>query len=309
MKFKEITDRYISYKKDYVRPSTLSLYNTILKNHLIPYFGEHEEITQEDTDKYLILKSTQGYARKGLQSHITALKSMLSWANKKNVFCTSRFMARYPTESKESKEITPLSVHESRLFAKYCEENFDFQNLILYTCLFSGLRAGELCGLKWEDINVQSGSLSVNKIAYRVNVTLTKENSASVTEVMIGVPKTPSSIRDVPLSKQLLFFYKPLNKIVNPNFFIASNSIKPVEPKILRTALDKILAACGIQHIRLHDLRHTFATRCISAGIDSKTVSELLGHSSVVTTLKLYMHTDDDSKKAAVNKLNKKMKW
>lgn len=310
MKFKDIIQPFLEYKKDYVRTSTLSGYSDIYDNHLVPYFGDFTNITQEDIDEFLFKKANQGASKKTLESYVVSLKTLFKWSNRTELFPVTAFKANYPFVAKDTIEINPLSVDEAKRLAKYCEENFSFTRLALYTALFTGLRAGEICGLQFKDIDVDRGVLSVNKIVTRVSTSRRlREENQKPTEVTIGPPKTKGSIREIPLTKQVLHFYKSLSKIVNQEFFVATNSARPAEPKALRNELNNITTKLDIPHIRLHDLRHTFATRCVSVGIDPKTVSLLLGHSTVDITLKLYTHVDDDAKTDAINKLSKKMLW
>lgn len=309
MKFKDLIYPFLNYKKDYIRKSTLNCYSSIYHKHLIPYFGEYEIISQKDIDDYLFTKANE-FSKKGLESHVVALKTLFKWTNKNDFFYKCFFKANYPFMATGKLEINTLSIQEAKEFAKHCEENFSFIKLSLYTALFTGLRAGEICGLQFKDIDVDRGILSVNKIVTRVtHVKQFRENNKSITEVLISEPKTKNSRRDIPLPKQVLNYYKLLSKIVNPDFYIANNSIKPLEPHSLRDELDKIIDVLQMRKIRLHDLRHTFATRCIALGTDPKTVSLLLGHSTIDITLKLYTHVDDGSKLQAMDKLNKKMSW
>jgi len=309
-KFKDIIMPFITYKSDYVRGSTLSQYDNVFENHLKPHFGEKDNITQEDVNNYLYIKSQAGLSKKALESHIVALKSSLNWANKTGIFSTNKFKANYPAMAKDPIEIKPLTINEAKLFAKYCEDNFTFITFSLYITLFTGLRSAEVCGLQWKDIDLTNGVLSVNKIVTRIcQPSFLRKEGETSSSISIGPPKTPSSLREVPLSKQLLRYFKGLCSLMNPDFYIATNNSSPAEPSMLRQELLKIIEATDIPKIRVHDLRHTFATRCISSGIDPKTVSVLLGHSTIVTTLKLYTHVDDEAKTSALNKLSKKMAW
>lgn len=310
MKFKDIIQPFLEYKKNYIRLSSLSSYSDAYDTHLVPYFGEYTSITQEDIDEYLFVKANKGLSKNTLENQVVALKTIFKWANNNGIYITPAFKANYPYEAKEKDEITPLTLAESKQFSKYIEENFTFLRLALYTTLFTGLRAGEICGVQFKDIDIERGILSINKIVTRVStpIRIRKENQKA-TGVIISDPKTKGSIREIPLTKKVLSYYRNLSKIVNPDFFVATNCSKPAEPKYLRDELNKITSVLGIKKIRLHDLRHTFATRCISVGIDPKTVSVLLGHSTIDITLKLYTHVDDDAKSEAIDKLSKKMSW
>lgn len=101
---------------------------------------------------------------------------------------------------------------------------------------------------------------------------------------------------------------KPCVKICNPETFVTSNRSKPCEPRTYRNYFNNLCKQLGIPHIRFHGLRHTFATRLIEAKVDVKTVSVLLGHSDVSTTLNLYVHPDNTQKLSAINAMLKRMK-
>jgi integrase len=172
------------------------------------------------------------------------------------------------------------------------------------------MRAGELCGVQFKDVDIDKGVITVGKTIYRVNyIGSARSLSEKKSEILTQTPKTAHSIREIPLTKNLIKIFKSLFKLVNQDFYIATNSLAPSEPSQIRRKFKEVLKNAGIREIRLHDLRHTFATRCISAGIDFKTVSELLGHSSVSTTLNIYLHTDDETKAKAVDSLYNKMSW
>ena len=308
MQFEETIIPFLQYKKDYIKASSISNYEAIFNVHLVPFFKGCTTITQQKVDEYLLKKCNESLAKKTLESHVTALKSLTNWGNRTGLFKAKPFRANYPSAATEKAEAQPLSIEESKSLAKYCEENFSFENLAIYTVLFTGLRAGEICGLQFKDIDLEKGVLTVNKTVSRISFGM-MATDVNATGIIIDNPKTENSIREIPLAKQLIKYYKPLLKIVNPEFYVATNKPTPYEPSMLRNILSRIIETINLPKIKFHDLRHTFATRCISAGIDPKTVSVILGHSSVLTTLKTYMHTDDLAKIEAMNKLNKKMAW
>lgn len=310
LRFKDLIQPFLEYKKDYVRATTLAAYTDIYDNHLIPHFGEYTALKQEDVDDFIFLKGEEGSSRKSLENYAGALKTLFKWVNVKGIFPPLVFKANYPFDATEKQKIIPFTTEESKMFANYCEENFNFIRLALYTTLFTGLRSGEICGLQFKDIDVTRGILSVNKTAIVVNVPKRlREKDEPSSKLVISEPKTKGSVREIPLAKQALRYYKALFGIVNPEYYVVTNSEKPAYPNMLRHELNKITESISIRKIRLHDLRHTFATRCIAVGIDHKTVSVLLGHSSVDITLKTYTHVDDDDKTLAINKLSKKMSW
>lgn len=128
------------------------------------------------------------------------------------------------------------------------------------------------------------------------------------TELCIDTPKTKNSMRDIPMTKDLIRILKPFKKIVNPDFFVLTNEAKPTEPRTYRSYYKNLMADLAIPDIKFHGLRHSFATRCIESKCDYKTVSVLLGHSNISTTLNLYVHPNAEQKKGAIDQMFKALK-
>jgi integrase len=187
----------------------------------------------------------------------------------------------------------------------YIQGHFTFRNLGVYICLSSGIRIGEICALKWEDIDTDNGVIHVRRTIQRI---YTIENGIRKTELLIDTPKTKNSLREIPLSKELLRMLKPIKKVVNSSFFVLTNDIKPTEPRTYRTYYDKLMKELEIPRIKFHGLRHSFATRCIESKCDYKTVSVLLGHSNISTTLNLYVHPNMEQKKKAIEQMFRTLK-
>ena len=128
------------------------------------------------------------------------------------------------------------------------------------------------------------------------------------TVLIEGMPKTVNSVRDIPITKNLMKMLKPLCGIVNPDYYVLSNESKPIEPRTYRNYYKALMQELGIPRIKFHGLRHSFATRCIESNCDYKTVSVLLGHSNIGTTLNLYVHPNLEQKKKCLDKAFKFMK-
>jgi len=122
-----------------------------------------------------------------------------------------------------------------------------------------------------------------------------------------GSPKTQSSQRTIPLSSSILRIIKPFMKIANGDHYVLSNDSKPVEPAVLRIHYKKVLEKAGVPNITFHGLRHTFATRCVESKCDVKTLSSILGHSSITTTMNLYVHPTIDHQRRCIDKMLKNL--
>ncbi len=168
----------------------------------------------------------------------------------------------------------------------FIRNNMNLYGLGVLICLFTGIRIGELCALRWENIDLKKRVLHVEKTLQRIKA---DSESRTKTILVITAPKSQASIRSIPIIKEL---WEILKKQVAPGTYVLSGKPdKPVEPAVMRKHFRKLLRDCGVRNLNFHTTRHTFATRCIEKGIDVKTVSDLLGHSDVSITLARYVHT------------------
>lgn len=210
---------------------------------------------------------------------------------------------KYPTNS-ANKELEVLSVSNHRKILDHIQSHFTFTGLGIYISLSTGLRIGEICALKWNDINITEGTITVSRTIERIYMV---EGEKKHTELVISSPKTRNSCREIPMSKELLAIVKPLKKIVNDDFYVLTNDEHPTEPRTYRNYYNGLMEKLGIPRLKYHGLRHSFATRCIEAGCDYKTVSVLLGHSNISTTLNLYVHPNMEQKKRCITKMFKSL--
>ena len=125
--------------------------------------------------------------------------------------------------------------------------------------------------------------------------------------MVISTPKTHNSCRAIPMGRELLAMMKLLKKVVNEDFYVLTNEERPTEPRTYRNYYNKLMQELGIPKLKYHGLRHSFATRCIEAGCDYKTVSVLLGHSNISTTLDLYVHPNMEQKKRCIVRMFKSL--
>lgn len=167
--------------------------------------------------------------------------------------------------------------------------------------LFTGIRIGELCSLKWSDISLKDGLLKINKTLQRIENCDAARKSKTVIE--IGTPKSESSARNIPLPHFLLCHLARLKKAAHEGDYVLSGSGRYVEPRLCQYKFKKLVKNAGIHPVNFHALRHTFATRCVELGVDAKTISELLGHSNVSITLNRYVHPAFEYQRDCLEKL------
>lgn len=302
--FREAAVLWAQEKKMYVKKSSFAAYSLILTNHLIPAFGAMEDIREEDVQKFILEKLDSGRSSKTVKDMLIVLKMVMKYAAKHEYMPYRQVEARFPT-GRERTELPVLCRADQKRMMKYMTDNFSFRNLGVYICLSAGLRIGELCALKWENLDVARGVIVVKKTIQRVYFV---DDGERHTELLIDTPKSANSIREIPMTKELLRMVKPLRKIVNPSYFILTNSSRPTEPRTYRNYYKKLITEIGIPPLKFHGLRHSFATRCIEGRCDYKTVSVLLGHSNISTTLNLYVHPNIDQKKRCVEQMYRSLK-
>ena len=300
---REIADAWKEEKRPYVKRSTFAAYMLTLENHLLPYFGDMTELDEQTVQSFVLDKLNTGLSIKTIKDILIVLKMIMKYGVKNKWINYTEWEIKYPT-STTSTDIEVLTVANHKKILDYIKANFSFRALGIYLCLTTGLRIGEICALRWDDINLQSGTLQVKRTIERIYII---DGDKKHTELIISDPKTPNSIREIPLSGEALSIIKPLLKVVNSEFYVLSNSVKPIEPRTYRLYYKRLLQSLNIPAIKFHGLRHSFATRCIESNCDYKTVSVLLGHSDISTTLNLYVHPNMEQKKRCITKMFKSL--
>ncbi len=299
--FSEIVIFWKEDKKKYVKKSTLSAYILLVENHLLPDFGNAKNISEEEVQKFVFRKLERGLSQKTVKDILIVLKMILKFGSKNKWFEFTNFDIQYPTV-RESQQIEVFSKTHQKKVMNYIQEHFTFRNIGIYICLSAGIRIGEVCALTWEDIDTDNGIIHIRRTIQRIYII---ENGERKTELLLDTPKTKNSIREIPISRDLLKMLKPFKKIVNPSFFVLTNDAKPTEPRTYRSYYKNLMKQLEIPEIKFHGLRHSFATRCIESKCDYKTVSVLLGHANISTTLNLYVHPNLEQKKKAIDQMFK----
>ena len=295
-------------KKEYIKESTYANYSNNIFNHIIPKLGNIyiQDLNHKIIQNFLLdlFKNGRkdglgGLSEKTIKDITIIIKGSLRKAINEEKIRHFELTFNYPKDNKDSK-IYILSKHEQNKLTNYVLENLTNRNIGLLISLYSGLRIGELCALKWNDIDFKKNILSVNKTIQRVYI---KDKDNNISKVIITTPKTKNANREIPINKEFLELLKKLK--TKGDDYIITGSSKYLEPRTYRKYFNKVLKQVKIKQFNFHSLRHTFATNCISLGVDYKTVSELLGHANVNITLNLYVHPRLSQKKKCIDMICK----
>lgn len=300
---REIALAWKSDKQRYVKQSTYAAYVLILENHILPSFGECRALSEQLVQEFVLQKLNSGLSIKTVKDLLIVLKMVMKFGVKNKWIDYCEWDIKYPT-TESHKDIEVLTVEHHKKILDFIQQNFTFRNLGIYISLTTGLRIGEICGLKWEDIDIASGTISVKRTIERIYIA---EGNHKCTKLIINTPKTKNALRDIPITKELLTMIKPLKRVMNDNFYVLTNDEKPTEPRTYRNYYHRLMKRLNIPRLKYHGLRHSFATRCIESNCDYKTVSVLLGHSNITTTLNLYVHPNMEQKKRCIAKMLKSL--
>lgn len=287
-----------------VKPSTYESYYRCIIGYVIPFYQEkgNEQISLQTTSEFSCRinnheKFSGSYRRKILTIYKTALREIMKGNNECDNILNAIQLPR-----KITAEVQVFSVKEQRKIEKAIIQSPDKRCLGILLCFYTGIRLGEICGLKWEDIDFDAGTMVVTRTVSRIkNFNETKKK----TVLFIGKPKSNHSVRKIPLPDFLLDLARELNmESSDESHFILTNTELPMDPRKYQKLFQKLLIHARVKKRKFHAIRHTFATRALELGVDIKTLSEILGHSNVSITLNIYAHSMYEQKKKAMGKLN-----
>ena len=296
---------YQSYKKPNLRPNTQMSYERRIYQHIIPALGKTQldKLTTNDIQQfYTKLKQGGRLLRaelygEGLSDqtvrgiHSTLHAALGKAVSEKLLFRNPADGCRLPpAKAREMQVLTPEEIQRLLIQAK---EDGCFELLLLE--LSTGLRRGEICALQWNDLNLRTGELRVERQVHRVNG-----------ELVVSPPKTKASNRSVILPAPVLGVLRVYRETVNSKWMFPSpaNEGSPRDPATVRKRLQTVLERAECKKIRFHDLRHTFSTVSLEHGMDVKTLSTIIGHVSSSTTLNVYAHVTDEMRRTAAVKID-----
>ena len=297
-------DEWLLLCRSRVKESTYTKYYTIINRHLKPTLGNYlpKNLNTIVVEKFShMLLTDVKLSAKTVKDILTVLRSVLKYVAEQ---CSDSTLESvkviYPRENR--REMRVLTVEEQNRLVKELTENMDYVKLGILLALITGLRIGEVCALRWEDISIDNKVLHVSQTMQRLRVT--EENSAQKTRILIGDTKSSKSDRYIPLTDYAVDLCQQ-RKVSNPKAYVLTgDEQKYIEPRTLHNHLSKICRACELKDVHFHTLRHTFATRCVEAGFEVKSLSEILGHSNTKVTMDRYVHSSMELKRNNMDKLS-----
>ena len=292
-----------TYAKLKVRPSSHQTYKGYINNHIKPYVGSIplSKLTSLDLQKLYKMLLTEGRIDriesknqpKGLSAKtVRNINQIISSAL--NLAKEQKLLASNPAEAcalprVEHREMKTLPVEQLTSFLREAKETGVYE--MYYIELATGLRRGELLGLKWQDIDMVNGTIRVQRQVARIDG-----------EIVEAPLKTKNSYRNVSIGADAIEVLKEQKKKVGDSEYVfPSPNGGPISPDSVLNMLHRVLERAGLPKIRFHDLRHTFATLALQNGVDIKTVSGMLGHFSAGFTLDTYAHVTTSAQREAAN--------
>lgn len=290
---------WLCFGKSKWKESTFLKYESMVSRHICPKLGGVDPLglradVVEELSRQLM---DEGLSPKTVKDILAVLRSILKYTAKQFPGLFPQIDVEYPRS--EKKEMRVLTREEQGRFVRYLLTDMDECKFGILLALYTGLRIGEVCALRWENISLTDRTLRVGATMQRL-----KDSSAAdrKTHVVIGTPKSDCSWRTIPLTDQLVALCAGRGPRIR-DAYILTGTQRYMEPRTLQYRLKKYTGECGMEGVHFHTLRHTFATRCVEAGFEIKSLSEILGHANTTITLERYVHVSMELKRKNMEKL------
>lgn len=305
--FEEALNLWMDNNRIRLKGATINKYQNLIETHILPELGNIKisDLTSTIINTYLSekmkygrLDDKGGLSSSYVKSIMLIINAAIQFAVKEGICTPLKTPISKPTLTK--KELQILNYDEQKQLETYLQLGEEPSKLGVLLSLHTGLRIGEVCALSWEDIDFTNCIIKVRHTVARVRNTSEKTNNRTC--LIIDSPKTKASVRDIPIPSILLPKLISLRKISTSKYVISNNN-SFVSPRTFEYRYHRLLSESGVKSVNYHTLRHTFATRCIEAGVDVKSLSEILGHANVGVTLNTYVHSSMEMKRTQLEKL------
>ena len=307
-------DNWLFMNSSRLKKSSLAKYGMVIENHIKPYFGQWlpSEIMPEEINIFSqMLLNEKKLSSKTVRNILILFHSILSYIKKCQGEAFEQPEIIYPKGKKYPVRV--LSEKEELQLTQFLFHEMEPCKFGIYLPLRTGMRLGEVCALRWRDISLETASISVCRTVQRLpqesdypksqgSKKTAEERYGIRTSLIVDTPKSDSSIRTIPLMQDIEILCRKFS-CRKPSAYVLTGTEQCMDPRKLQRHMEKCTDACHMEGVHFHTLRHTFATRCVEAGFDMKTLSEILGHSNVATTMNLYVHPNLELKRENMNRL------
>ena len=302
--FSTLAEQWLASVSHGVKESTLAHYDYTLQRYLLPVFGAWkvhglDEQRLEQGMLEVISPKSGNHKPLGASSArecLSILRRICKYAAHLRLMRPVEILVKLPQF--ERVQTKPLSVQEQACLRDFVLEHPTTRKAGLLLQMQLGLRIGEVCGLQWGDFDLSAGVLTIRRTVSRIYC------RDGHTKVLIQTPKTRSSGREIPIPQELFTLLQRLHGGASEEtWFLSGNAEKPVEPRCYRKSMQLYLRQAAVRKVHPHTLRHTFATTCLQAGCDIKTLSELLGHADPNITLRRYVHSNMNRKRRELERV------
>lgn len=287
---------WLSAIRNTVKESTFANYTMKIKKHLLPEFGSvlYENLTAAMVHDFIARIINSGLSAKYVSDIIIILKSMTKHMKRVHGYRNPVEFVNLPKQHKYEKKL--YSDAQQKQLAAFLIQNLNRTSLGILLSLYTGLRIGEICGLKCSDIDFENGILTVRRTVQRIQ-------TEAGSRLTVTAPKTHSARRSIPIPSYIMKLLRQF--ACSGEMYLLSGTDKITEPRTMQNRFHSLLKKAGLPSVNYHSLRHMFATNSLQAGFDVKTLSEILGHASVETTLRAYVHSSMERKIMCMNLLMK----
>lgn len=291
---KELFEEWMTAMQCRIKESSYANYRMKIEKHILPELGgiRYEQLTAKHLQNFIQKKLQDGLSAKYVSDIVIVFKSMTKYISATHHFQNPIVNVMLPKI--EKKELSLFSAEQQKTLCQYLLKHKNLTALCILLSLYTGLRIGEVCGMQWSDIDLTRKMISVRRTVQRIH-------NGNGTKLLIDSPKSQCSCRQIPIPDFLLEILTSF--LSSPEYYVLSGCERVIEPRTLQYRFKSLLKKANLPSINYHSLRHMFATNCISAGFDVKTLSELLGHSAVETTLNRYVHSSMQRKTECMNML------
>ena len=296
-------DEWLTLNRDRVKQSTYVKYCSVVEKHIKPGLGGclvhslYSLLIEEFSHELLF---EEELSPKTVKDILTILHSIIKYTLKQYPDRISEIDIIYPKVPKN--EIRILSKDEQARFVNYLLDDMDECKFGVLLALLTGMRIGEVCALRWDNISLTEKTIEINATMQRLKNM--NENSETKTRIVISDPKSDFSSRIIPLTDYAFKLCKAQYNGSPSAYVLTGENDRFIEPRAMQYRLKKYTDDCGLEGIHFHTLRHTFATRCVEVDFEIKSLSEILGHSSPRITLERYVHSSMELKRDNMNKLS-----